>query len=199
MKTAAFFIMAFLLSCGSRQSAPDRSASDTTSHLQEKDSLTGPAVTSMTGKARQVNQWLRAAGADSLELTTDTVAAWPKDVFDYFIAAKRAKDPDYPYIATGDFNGDGLTDHAALVKHTGKPVYEIAVISGDSTDKNRIRSWKEDIDICAISLYPKGELAGMDQPPVKMRGDGINVEYYEKASFVIYWDGKEFRRTYTGD
>lgn len=196
MKAMLPFLLVFLISCGSRKTAPDPSGKDTSVQLSQTDSSSQPLL---TGTARQVNRWLVQLGADSLKPVTDTDAAWPKDIFDYFIAAKRSREPDYPYIAVGDFNGDGLKDYAALVRHKGKPVYGIALINGDSTAQDRLTCWYEDIDICAVSLYPRGKLAGIDQPVVQMRGDGVNVEYFEKASFVIYWDGRTYTRTYTGD
>ena len=199
MRAAIFFCLAILFSCGSKKSGDQTGTADSTRSTPEKDSTAAVVLPAITEKARLLNQWLTRYGTDSMQVITDAEAAWPKDVYDYFIAAKRAVDPDYPYIATGDFDGDGSPDQAALVRHRGKPVYELAIISGDSSARDRIRFWKEDIDICAVSLYPKGELQGIGQPKVKMRGDGVNVEYYEKASFVIYWDGKKYTRAYTGD
>lgn len=147
-----------------------------------------------------INQLLSEKTGGAFVVVNDTIAKWLKEDFDYFIVPKRKENHDYPYIAKGDFNGDGRQDAAALVKEKDKPGYQLAVIFGYPTDtKEDIRFWKEDIDVCAVSTYPKGELIGMDTGKVKMKGDGINIEYYEKAAFVIYWDGKALKRVYTAD
>jgi hypothetical protein len=153
----------------------------------------------MTEAAKVISGLLTQKFGDTFEIVNDSIAKWPRDVFDYFIAPKRKTEPDYPYITKGDFNGDGQQDAAALVKLKDKAAYQLAILFGSPLDKNRIQFWKEDIDICAVSLFPKGDLEGIDKPKVKMKGDGINVEYYESAAFVIYWDGKTFKRAYTAD
>ncbi|MFN8290697.1 MAG: hypothetical protein U0U70_10595 [Chitinophagaceae bacterium] len=156
-------------------------------------------VSLATPAEKEINALLAGKPGSTLTVVNDSSAKWMKDVFDSFIVPRRKEDPDYPYIAKGDFNGDGRQDAAALVKVKDKPEYEVAIIMGSPLDKNRISFWKEDIDVCAISTYPKGELAGIGSGKVKMKGDGINVEYYEKAAFVLYWNGKEFKRVYTAD
>lgn len=163
---------------------------------------TVPPTSTVTGPSESVtliNSLLTDKFGGTLRVVTDTDANWPKDVFDYFIAPKRKENPDYPYVAKGDFNGDRQEDAAALIKTQGKAAYQLAILFGSPLDKHRVSFWKEDIDICAISGYPKGELQGIDEPEVAMKGDGILVEFYEKAMFVVYWDGKKFKRTYTGD
>ena len=200
MRITAFAVLLILLSCGQKKNNQPATGPDAvTRNPADTVQPVNPAPASATPAALAVNQRLQRWYGDSLAVITDTDAAWMKDVFDYFIAPKRKTDPDYPYIALGDFNGDKQADTAALVKTKAKAEYQIAVISGGGMDSNAIRFWKEDIDICAVSTYPKGDLQGIDQPKVKMKGDGINVEYYEKASFVLYWDGKKFRRAQTGD
>lgn len=128
----------------------------------------------------------------------DAEATWMKDAFDYFIAPKRKDNPDYPYITKGDFNGDGQPDRAALVTDSSKRKYRLAILT-DST----VTYWDEDIiEDAALSTVPKSEIKGMEnekEKKVKMKGDGINVEYFEKASFVLYWDKKGFKRLQTGD
>ncbi|MGQ0740561.1 MAG: hypothetical protein ACT4OJ_16045 [Bacteroidota bacterium] len=155
--------------------------------------------TTPTAAETAINGLLKEKFGETLLVVNDKTANWPKDVFDYFIAPQRKEYPDYPYIANGDFNGDGQQDAAVLVKTEGKSEYQVAIIFGSPLDKHRISFWKEDIDLCAVAAYPKGELEGIEAGKVKMKGDGINVHYYETASFVIYWDGKGFKRVYTSD
>lgn len=68
---------------------------------------------------------------------------------------------------------------------------------------NKTIAWEEDISAeSAISTTPRSEVEGIDgekTKKVRMKGDGINVEYFEQASFVLYWDKSGFKRLQTGD
>lgn len=168
---------------------------DTTDNPLDKQ----PQPASLLSKV--VNGLLDAKFEGKWIVVTDSVAQWQPDVFDYFIVKGRKKDKEYPYIVKGDFNADGEKDVAALVKERKGTSYQVAIILNNvnKTGKNDYHFWKEDIDLAAVELYPKGEMRIPENKPVKMGGDGITVEFYEKASFVIYWDGKAFKRVYTSD
>ncbi len=209
MKLLIGFFSLLVMGCGQGSSGKKdtpgddslaRSA-DTVIHLNngQKNAPDSLPRTAPTTAEREINDLLKEKFGGSLVVVNDKSANWPKDVFDYFIVPQRKDHPDYPYIANGDFNGDGQQDVAALIKKTDKNEYQVAIISGSPLDKNRISFWKEDIDLCAVATYPKGELEGMEAGKVTMKGDGINVHYYETASFVVYWDGKAFKRVYTSD
>ena len=90
-------------------------------------------------------------------------------------------------------------DTAAVVTDDNKENFRIAVLLGPG----KIELWEEDVLInAALSSVPKGMIEGgdMDHPKkIKMKGDGINVEYFEQASFVIYWNGSSFKRIQEGD
>ncbi|MFZ1533448.1 MAG: hypothetical protein WAT14_04735, partial [Chitinophagaceae bacterium] len=103
------------------------------------------------------------------------------------------------YITRGDFNGDNKPDIASVVTDSIKKKFRIAIFLG----QDNIKIWDEDIMIdAALSTIPKSTIEGMDgekTKKIKLKGDGINVEYFEKASFVIYWSGTDFKRIQTGD
>ena len=200
MKFLAFACFLMLYGCNNNKQTPEKNQSDTIltakadSITKEQTKASGPSA-----DWQEVNHVLSEKFGGSLTIVTDTDANWPKDVFDYFIAPKRKEHPDYPYLCKGDFNGDGQSDAAALVKTKDKPDYQLAIIFGQPLDRHRISFWKEDIDLCAISTFPKGQLEGIGKPAISLKGDAVNVEFYERATFVVYWDGKAFRRTHTGD
>ena len=201
MKKLSIILCLFLLiSCNSRKSGPSTGSNDTPgTGLDTTAPLPRSVQPVISAETEQVNQVLAEKSGGTLAVLTDVDAGWKKEDFDYFIAPKRKDNPDYPYLTKGDFNGDGQADMAALVKTKDKAEYQLAILLGQPLSKDRIIFWKEDIDICAVSTYPKGELAGMDQPPFHLKADAINVEYFERATLVIYWDGKAFRKTHTGD
>jgi hypothetical protein len=200
MRFIILIIALTLLSCG-QNSAKEK---DTVPH---NDSLKATTDSSKSTADQTVvdqkstplkidlNEQLKAKFSNQWHIVNDSDAKWPRDEFDYFIAPKRKTDPDYPYIATGDFNADGKPDHAALVTDDTKTKYQIAIL----LSSDNIVFWKEDIDLTAISTLPKTELTGIDDKKAKMEGDGINVEYFEKSSFVLYWNGAAFKRIWTGD
>ena len=200
MRLTVFAFLLVLFSCAQKKTGQETSKTETTSAVPNDTAKPAePVVTAPSAAVTEINSLLAEKFGGTLAVITDADANWRKDEFDYFIAPKRKADPDYPYLAKGDFNGDGQQDAAALVKTKDKPAYQLAIIFGSPLDKHRISFWKDNIDVCAVSAYPKGELQGIDEPNVNMKGDGINVEYYEKASFVVYWDGKSFKKTQTGD
>lgn len=200
IKLCPFLCLLFLISCKNNKSGePENAPIDTIIRRIDTSFSERPQLPVNSGDISLVNQLLQEKFGGTLAVLTDESAGWSKDDFDYFIAARRKENPDYPYLTRGDFNGDNQTDVAALVKTKGKAEYQLAIFSGQPLDQHRISFWKEDIEMCAISTYPKGKLAGMDQTPFDLKGDAISVEYFERATFVIYWDGKAFKRTYTGD
>lgn len=204
MRSYAWPLLFLLAACGTKNDpgketvtpGDSLAAADTVSTNQQ--SLDVTAITT-TPLAKEINGLLQEKFGGTLLLLNDSLANWPKDEFDYFIAPKRKEQPDYPYIAKGDFNGDGKEDAAALVKDTAKGKYQVAVFFGAPLDPHRILFWTEDIDVCALSTYPKGPLEGIETGKVNMKGDGIGIEYYEKSSFVLYWSGSSFKRAWTGD
>ena len=204
MRSYAWPFLFLLAACGPKKDSgketvtPGDSLATADTVSTNHQSVDVTTVTS-TALAKEINGLLHEKFGGTMVLLNDSLANWPKDEFDYFIAPKRKDQPDYPYIVKGDFNGDGQEDAAALVKETVKGKYQVAVIFGAPLDRNRILFWTEDINVCALSTYPKGPLEGMDTGKVNMKGDGIGVEYYEKSSFVLYWNGSAFKRAWTGD
>lgn len=146
-----------------------------------------------------VNEILTAKYGSEWHVLNDKEATWMKDAFDYFITPKRKEIPNYPYIAKGDYNADGREDIAAIVTNDLKSKYQIAII----LKADNILFWKEDIqEDAAISAVPKSIIEGMEGEKikkVKLKGDGINIEYFETASFIVYWDKTAFKRIQTGD
>jgi hypothetical protein len=205
MKFLVFIAAVSLLSCGqnSTKGKEDVSTTDTaktavdtakTTPVAKEDT---PAYTTPDEEA--VNELLKAKFETKWHVLNDKEAKWMKDAFDYFIVPKRKENPNYPYITKGDYNADGKADMAAVVTDSTKSSFRIAILLG----AGNIQLWEEDIMIdAALSTIPKSTIEGMDgekTKKIKLRGDGINVEYFEKASFVLYWDKSTFKRIQTGD
>ena len=208
MKKLFFGVCVVLVSCGQqKQSVTEVTLSDT---VNEEDSLYPPAPVNPDKRATAVtiaslrdsaNLALSGQFKNQWHVVTDPEAHWMKDQFDYFIAPKRDSLPDYPYIATGDFNGDGRQDLAAVVTGEVKNAYRIIILPAGG----KPFVWEEDVlENAAISKQPKTDLRAMDAngnpgKKISMKGDGILVEYFEQASFVLYWNGTKFERVQQGD
>lgn len=197
MRLFIFIATVSLMSCGQNSSKENKATSkiDTTVATAVNDDPTDNS----TPEERMVIRALRAQYGNKWHVMNDRDAKWMKDVFDYFIAPRRKEDPNYPYIARGDYDADNLVDLAAIVTDSLKRNYQIVIL----LEQGNILFWKEDImNDAAISTIPKSDIAGMDgenTKKIKMKGDGIKVEYFEKASFVLYWDKSSFKRIQTGD
>lgn len=205
MRMLMLIVAVSLLSCG--QSSPDekKEAATTDSINKPIDTARTTPVVKETAPSHSapdeaaVNEALKAVYGNDWHVLNDQEAKWMKDAFDYFIVPKRKEDPNYPYIAKGDFNGDSKPDTAAVVTDAIKKNFRVAIVLGP----DNIKLWEEDIMIdAAISAVPKSTVQGSENErpkKIKMKGDGINVEYFEKASFVLYWDRSSFKRIQTGD
>lgn len=197
MKLAAILFLLFLIGCKSGSKETEVIKSDTIKpdvNTAPKDILTGPGPLAIefTSRLKQDprNKWI---------IVDDRSANRAKDQFDYFIAPKRKDQPDYPYVTQGDYDGDGKKDLAALVTDSTKTRFAVLVLTGSGKTIN----WDEDIAAdAAISSVPPSEIIGMDgdnTKTVKIKNDAINVEFFETAAFILYWDGKKFMRLQTGD
>ena len=198
MKFLIFITAPLLLSCGHKgaKEKAEISKPDTIKTIQVvKDE---PLVYT-TPDEGAVNEMLKSKFENKWHVLNDMEANWMKDAFDYFIVPKRKAIPNYPYITNGDYNADGKADMAAVVTDSSKNNFRIAILFG----KDNIQLWEEDIMIdAALSTIPNSTIEGMDGEKIKkikLKGDGINVEYFEKASFVLYWDKSSFKRIQTGD
>ncbi len=147
-----------------------------------------------------VNASLSAKYDEKWHVLNDREAKWIKDAFEYFIVPKRKDHPGYPYITMGDFNGDQKNDTAAVITDEHKKEFRIAIILSNG----KIQLWEDDVLInAALSTIQKGGVVEGGDPEhpkkIKMKIDGINVEYFEQASFVVYQSGNTFKRIQTGD
>ncbi len=146
--------------------------------------------------ANQVNELLRASFWNKWHVLTDQEAGWEANAFRDYINAGRKKNPNYPYIVKGDFDGDGRIDFAAVVTDNQK-VYDrintrIAVLPAAGT----IVILDEDANRATLGIRPKSDLEGTENgnpKKVKMRSEGVKVVMYDVGGYVVYWSGSAFK------
>jgi hypothetical protein len=206
MKLIGLPLLLLLASCGDKKANSKSGESDSVNkpHIMGSAAMPRPGdsmeVNTPGPLTQLVNDSLNHISKNNWHVLNDHLANWKKETFDYFIATKRLDIPDYPYACSGDFNGDGKTDYAAVTKEEGMQNYRIAIIQD-----GKIIYWDEDVlQNAALKTRTASELMEQTEENPKpkkivMKGDGIEVEYFEQASYVIYWDGKKFSKVQEGD
>ena len=136
----------------------------------------------------------------------------PKDIPEVVKKAITNALPEYelsfrvkPFYLRGDFNGDGKTDVAALIKQRSTGKCGIAITSG-GTEKVTILGagtsignggddfeWMDSWEICS-----RDRPARRTSVP-KLHGDALLVSKSETASALIYWNGKRYVWLQEGD
>jgi hypothetical protein len=121
---------------------------------------------------------------------------WDKYDLENFVVPGRKKFEYYPYIVKGDFNGNGISDLAAIVKNTENNYTRLVIIWGGT---NKIKFY--DGQLCsAISFIPANEWKShWEQGTVNLYADAILVECYEKSSWILYWDGYQIQQYWMSD
>jgi len=147
-----------------------------------------------------VNDLLKKLYSGKWHVVTDAESGWTKDVFDYFVAAERKKDADFPYLSRGDYDCDGKPDVAALVTDSTHKDFKLVFILDDW---KKLVWWKEDVQGGAIKNLTKSEVVGFEdiekEKKVQLKCDGVDITWFEKSSYVVYWNGKAFENVWTGD
>jgi len=204
MKLLKAGILLLFISCNQNKNTPAPSTlkKDTTAIVTGLPAKKSSAAAE-TGLSQKVNDILQGSKEwKNWYVLNDQTARWISGQFEYFIQPKRKENPDYPYIAKGDFDNDKKPDVAALLTDSSRTNYQLVIIS-DIDSSRKLNFWKEDIiEDAAISAIPAGDITGTEKgkiKKIKLAAEAIQVEYFEKASFIIYRSGKVFKRIQQGD
>jgi hypothetical protein len=113
-----------------------------------------------------------------------------------------------PFYVHGDFNGDGRTDTAVLVKNKDSGKVGLAIVDSKAKSVTILgagRTFGNGGDdfrwMDTWHLYPRapvGRGAGERAPPT-LKGDALMVIKTESASALIYWTGKRYAWYQQGD
>jgi hypothetical protein len=113
-----------------------------------------------------------------------------------------------PSFLSGDFNGDGKTDTAVLVKERSTGKIGIAIFDG-RTGKMTILGAGigignggdnfEWMDSWQVYSKTRAAHASGETSVPRLRGDALLVEKSEAASALIYWNGKRYVWSQRGD
>jgi hypothetical protein len=129
----------------------------------------------------------------------------------YHLLTLQERDPDVeaflaqhfpksnPSVVRADFNGDGISDYALLLKggKTGTAKLVVLLCSADRQCKSAYEA-DETTYASAVYLRPVSTGSKVTQteamagktPPVKLQATGIQVNYFEKGKVVLHWNRK---------
>ncbi len=110
-----------------------------------------------------------------------------------------------PFYLRGDFDGDGKSDYAVLIRKGNQQGVMICrsvgakpTVLGAGVEFNQMK----DLNFNAWQVHPKGRRVeqgvGEGKAPVLI-GDAIVIEWEESASALVYWNGKRFVWYQQGD
>lgn len=112
-----------------------------------------------------------------------------------------------PIQVTADFNGDGKTDWAGLVRTRSGVISLVAVYSTPHGYRHAVL--QKDVGRAgrnlgvSVHLHKAGrvtETPAVDKPKSRvLRHPGIELIYFEQSSVVLYWNGKTFAELWTSD
>lgn len=98
---------------------------------------------------------------------------------------------------SGDFNGDGLTDHAVVITKDDR-IYTIVLMANKRSFKafNLLAQKEEDRWIAGLGTAEKNEDVCTERdgvPSIKLKNDGIYVYDFEGVGTVFYWESGIFK------
>ncbi len=120
MTRLILFVAILFVACG--QNSSDKKTTNDTTNTPDS---TPPIVTKDTAQSgivpgsAKVNEFLKKQNEPEWHVVTDKETGWMQDAFDYFFFPDRKNDPDFPFIAKGDYDCDGKKDSAAIVTNDG--------------------------------------------------------------------------------
>jgi hypothetical protein len=113
-----------------------------------------------------------------------------------------------PFYLHGDFNGDGRTDMAVLVKNKESGKIGVAILHSGAKSAiilgagRKFGNAGDDFSwMDAWHLYPRTpvERGAGERAPPKLQGDALMVIKTESASALVYWNGNRYAWYQQGD
>jgi hypothetical protein len=146
------------------------------------------------------------------ELLKTKFAGWrPQQDSDLYADDQKfwtdAHPKECPGIAVGHFESAEILSYAVLLLPRSKQNSGYQIVVFNKTSNAGIYTWRllereEGKSSFAPFIYkvPPGKYVGFDETKsVRLKLDGINVEWIEKSSFIDYWWGGRYRKMWTSD
>lgn len=131
-----------------------------------------------------------------------------RDLYDDLQNYLKKKYPDlHPGYVHGDFNGDGITDYALLIRceDHNSIIEKFIVLLGQGKDSFStfvIDQWNDELSLknLFLSIIQPGKIRERDSFKIKiLKFQGIKLNLFEAASRVYYWDNDKFNFIQTSD
>ena len=146
---------------------------------------------------------LQAQKVDEYNVPEAVTQCWAKKKYEHSYEISGSINPFY---LRGDFNGDAGTDYAILITEKRSGKRGLAICFGGTVSTAILGAGKEfneadEFMLEAWQVYGKRSVSqgGGEGPPPRLLGEAILVEWPERASGLIYWNGKKFVWYQQGD
>lgn len=127
---------------------------------------------------------------------TDEFSGFSQLQLTEFVIPGRRKFLYYPYLVLGDFDGDKLSDIAAVVRNRINGHERLAVKWGSG----RRFTFYDELPCSALSFLPANEWrSAFEQLELTLVTDAIEVQCYDVSSRILYWDGSKFQTYFVAD
>ncbi len=165
--------------------------------LENKKSVTHNKIFNTSESLeKQFNNLIKTKLGSTWKILNDEKANWDEYDFKNFILPERDRNPNYPYIAKGDFDGNEKLDYSAIISNFKNTIHKIVIVF----DNGSIRLWEIESGNVAIENISKQKITSFyNDKTVNLKGDAIQVIRYESYAFVIYWDGEKLNEITTSD
>ena len=111
---------------------------------------------------------------------------------------------EFPFVTSGDFNGDGLVDAALILIRNDDKAYKIVLFhktdTGYSVGTAELGGIFSEISSDALVpqdyyliLIPKGSSVPMDDTVFVANNDSVGSGIYEARFIITYWNGTEYK------
>lgn len=131
----------------------------------------------------------------ALHVLTDEEAKWNEEDFKMIILPARKRDANFPIFARGNYNWNDRKDYAAIVTNDSNSLRRIVII----LDSTEVIYLKLDLTGAGIETYKTRDIENIMGNQIRLKGDGILVQWFESSSYILYWSGQEFLKEWTGD
>jgi hypothetical protein len=203
MKHIPVLFTLLLFACG-QNSTEKKTITDTVQQRASPDTTIGEKTPAGSIYDQYLPQALKSYVQQSLpEWKLPDPTAWEKYWFDEY-----KKDKSLVNFITGDFNCDGLADHALILLNQQGDIGAWAFLAKDgSFEKTKLDQF-ENLSGGPIGtgllILEKGEHSylgpeGEIEKPVKVKCEGVTVIFFEKAARSYYWENGEVKAIQTGD
>lgn len=167
------------------------------SDLSSNPPLESP-ISSKSNLVEYANKLVNKYYGISYHVANDHDFNWSNYDLQNLIKPARNKNYNFPYLVSGDFNGDNKKPDIAIfmVSSNNKSEHKLVIFHAGESKPYDLGNVIPD----GIDFVPKQNIKSHWEPKaLKMKGDGIAVFKFESSSVLYYWNGKTYSKYWLTD